>query len=251
MLFLSWFLWSSRSDGQHQPLFSSTFLLFAQNTYRNKGRHVQTIWKRIKDWLNIHAPELTSLLQPGASEEDIQQTEALLNVTFPEDIRESYRIHNGSGGLFPQSHFIVKSHALLSLKEMADYWRMYVPTVEEPYPDEPTDLDPEFYDESENWRTGLFLQQDSRIMLEEYDQKLIPFLRWFDEEVLCFDTDPVHNTYGMIIEYDPQSGFSFYASSWRDLLSSFAGDLEAGKYRVERWDNHTSLSFNDPTQRPS
>src|SRR5258708_39669523 len=83
---LSWFLWSSRSDGQHQPLFSSTFLLFAQNTYRNRGRHMQTIWKRIEDWLNIHAPELTSLLQAGASEEDIQHTETLLNVTFPEDI---------------------------------------------------------------------------------------------------------------------------------------------------------------------
>src|SRR5260370_30045776 len=105
MLFLSWFLWSSRSDGQHQPLFSSTFLLFAQNTYRNRGRHMQTIWKRIEDSLNIHAPELTSLLQAGASEEDIQHTETLLNVTFPEDIKAYYRIHNGSRCLFPHYHF--------------------------------------------------------------------------------------------------------------------------------------------------
>ncbi len=44
---------------------------------------MQMIWKRIEDWLNIHAPELTSLLQPGASEEEIQHTEALLSVTFP------------------------------------------------------------------------------------------------------------------------------------------------------------------------
>lgn len=212
---------------------------------------MQTIWKRIEDWLNIHAPELTSLLQAGASEEDIQHTETLLNVTFPEDIKASYRIHNGSGGLFPQSHFIVKSHALFSLQEMVDDWRMCAPPAEKQYPDEPTDLPPECLEEpEENWRSLLSPQQHSAIGLEEYDQALIPFLRWFNEDLLCFDTDPTHHTYGMIIEYAPQSGFLFYASSWRDLLSSFADDLEAGKYRVERWDNHTSLSFNDPTQRP-
>jgi len=211
---------------------------------------MQLIWKRIEDWLNIHAPELTSLLQPGASEEEIQHTEALLSVTFPEDIKASYRIHNGSGGIFPQSHFIVKSHALLSLKEMVDYWRMYAPLVEDQYPDEPTDLDPESSDEPENWRTGLFPQQAYRIMLEDYDRKLIPFLRRFDEDALCFDTDPIHNTYGLLIDYAPQSGFSFYASHWRDLLSSFADDLEAGNYRIERWDNDLFLTFDDPTQRP-
>jgi len=211
---------------------------------------MQMIWKRIEDWLNIHVPELTSLLQPGASEEEIQHTEALLSVTFPEDIKASYRIHNGSGGLFPQSHFIVKSHALLSLKEMVDYWRMYAPPVEGQYPDGPTDLDPESSDEPENWRTGLFPQQAYRIMLEDYNRKLIPFLRCFDEAALCFDTDPVRNTYGMIIDYDPQSGYSFYASHWHDLLSNFADDLEAGNYRIERWDNDLFLTFDDPTQRP-
>lgn len=215
---------------------------------------MQTIWKRVEDWLNTHAPELIRLLQPGASEEDIQQTEALLNVTFPEDIKESYRIHNGSGSLFPESHLIVKSHALLSLKDMVDYWHMCmsVPPLEEQYPDEPMDLDPEFPEEpEENWRTTLSPVQEYAVLLEEgYDHQLIPFLCWFDEGMLCFDTDPIHNTSGMIIEYFAQSGFSFYASSWRDLLSSFADDLEAGKYRIERWNNHTSLSFNDPIQPP-
>src|SRR5260370_26178902 len=156
MLFLSWFLCSSTSASQRQPLFSYTFLLLAQNTYRNRGRYMQTIWKRIEDWLNIHAPELTSLLQPGASEEEIQHTEALLSVTFPEDSKASYRIHNGSGGLFPQSHFIVKSHALFSLQEMVDDWRMCAPPAEEQYPDEPTDLPPECLEEpEENWRSLL------------------------------------------------------------------------------------------------
>src|SRR5260370_42054291 len=147
MPFLSWFLWSSRSDGQHQPLFSSTFLLFAQNTYRNRGNHMQPIWKRSGDWLNIHRPELTSLLQAGASEEDIQHTETLLNVTFPEDIKASYRIHNGSGGLFPHSHFIVKSHALFSLQEMVDDWRMCAPPAEEQHPHDPPHLPPQSFKE--------------------------------------------------------------------------------------------------------
>lgn len=213
---------------------------------------MQTIWKRIEDWLTIHAPELTSLLQPGVSEEDLRQTEALLNVTFPEEIKASYRIHNGSGGL-PQSHFIVKSHALLSLTDMVDTWRTLAPPAEEQYPDEPTDLDPAFEErvEEENWRCLLSPEQDSAISLEEvYDRQLIPFMRWFDEGMLCFDTDLVHHTYGMIIDYFAQDGFSFYASSWCDLLSSFADDLEAGKYHIERTGNHTALRFHDPTQPP-
>ncbi|GHO58305.1 SMI1/KNR4 family protein [Ktedonobacter robiniae] len=203
---------------------------------------MQTIWKRIEDWLNIHAPELTSFLQPGAREEEIQQTEALLNITFPEEIKESYRIHNGSKDL----HFIDVFFALYSLKDMVDRWSFHAPPVEEQYPDEPTDLDPEFEEPEENWRVSLSPQQGDNIWIEEgYDRQLIPFLNHLDERILCFDTDPIHNTYGMVIEYFAQNGFSFYASSWYDLLSNFADDLEAGKYRVERKEGYTSLWFND------
>jgi cell wall assembly regulator SMI1 len=48
---------------------------------------MQEIWRRIEQWLAIHAPALLSDLQPGASEQVIAETEAFLDITFPEDIK--------------------------------------------------------------------------------------------------------------------------------------------------------------------
>lgn len=203
---------------------------------------MQAIWKRVEAWLESNAPELLPLLQPGASEEDIRRTEALLNVTFPEDIRESYRLHNGSG------HFLVKGHALLSLDQMVEVWDYTVPLFEEHDRDEQVDDDTEFWqEEKDDWRIaiplGTFLPESG------YDRQLIPFLRWYDEGILCFDANS-RNTCGVMFEYFAQSGLSFYAWSWRELLSQFADDLEAGTYHVERGNGSWSLQFDDPSQQP-
>jgi len=49
-----------------------------------------------------------SSIADGLSEEEINHTEAELNVTLPDDFRLSYRIHNGqtqgSAGYEPQQH---------------------------------------------------------------------------------------------------------------------------------------------------
>lgn len=204
---------------------------------------MQAIWKRVETWLEYNAPEFLLLLQPGASEEDIRHTEALLNVTFPEDIRESYRLHNGSG------HFLVKGHALLPLDQIVEFWDNVMPPFEEQDLDEPVDDDSEFWQEEEDdWRIaiplGTFFPENG------YDRKLIPFLRWYDEGLLCFDAD-AHETCGIIFEYFAQGGgLTFYAWSWRELLSQFADDLEAGKYHIERRNSHWALILDDPTQRP-
>lgn len=205
---------------------------------------MQTIWKRIEAWLESNAPELLPLLQPGANEEDIQRTEALLHVTFPEDIKESYRLHNGSG------FFLTKGHALLSLDQMVETWDFTVPPYEEEQDlGEPADDASEFWqeDEDEDWRIaiplGTFLPEHG------YDRQLIPLLRWHDEGILCFDADP-RDTCGVMFEYFAQSGLTFYAWSWRELLSQYADDLEAGKYDIERGNGSCALVFNDPTQRP-
>src|SRR5262245_33606606 len=56
---------------------------------------MKTIWDRIYAWLAANAPVVTGSLRPGASEERIRQTERALAVTFPEDVRAAYRMHDG------------------------------------------------------------------------------------------------------------------------------------------------------------
>ena len=56
---------------------------------------MQDIWDRIDNWLLANAPEVLLTLQSGATNEQIRKTEEYLSVSFPEDIKASYLIHNG------------------------------------------------------------------------------------------------------------------------------------------------------------
>ncbi len=56
---------------------------------------MQDVWNRIESWLATNAPNVLSYLLPGATNEEIQQTEVALGIQFPEDVKASYRIHNG------------------------------------------------------------------------------------------------------------------------------------------------------------
>jgi cell wall assembly regulator SMI1 len=63
---------------------------------------MQDIWNRIEAWLAANTPARVNRLHPGATEQELAKTEALYSVTFPDDVRELYRIHNGADmyGLF-------------------------------------------------------------------------------------------------------------------------------------------------------
>ena len=52
-------------------------------------------WQRIAAWCERYAPELLAGLNPGATDTEIADAEAHLGVTFPDDLREFYRLHDG------------------------------------------------------------------------------------------------------------------------------------------------------------
>src|SRR5262245_21768463 len=58
---------------------------------------VTQAWQRIDTWFQTFAPQTLAGLHPGATTEDIAKTEATLDLYLPEDVRASYRIHNGGG----------------------------------------------------------------------------------------------------------------------------------------------------------
>jgi cell wall assembly regulator SMI1 len=55
---------------------------------------MQDIWDRITSWLSIHAPEILESFQPGATEDEIREVEEKLGVTFPANVRQSFRIYS-------------------------------------------------------------------------------------------------------------------------------------------------------------
>jgi cell wall assembly regulator SMI1 len=222
---------------------------------------MKDIWQRIENWLALNAPQLAAGLQSGASDEEIQQTEATLNITFPEDIRESYRLHNGSTYEFlatPRDKYLC--FRLFSLQEMIEINQMmkniYFPPSDEPqYPDEPTDLDPADQEQEpsyeEVWRRELLGESEivgkgGRDADDSFDQALIHFMVWSEEFYLCFDSSQDYNTFGMIIYYYiSDTVYVRYSSSLRNLLSQFADDLEAGKCRLIH-DNGVGVPYDPP-----
>jgi cell wall assembly regulator SMI1 len=62
---------------------------------------MRDLWDRLERWITENVPEWLEQLNPGASEEEIAKAERELGVRFPEDFRESLKIHNGEkpGGI--------------------------------------------------------------------------------------------------------------------------------------------------------
>src|SRR4051794_5295392 len=56
---------------------------------------MQTLWGRIEAWLDAHVPGGADILAPGATSEEITDAERFLGVSFPEDVRDSFRLHDG------------------------------------------------------------------------------------------------------------------------------------------------------------
>src|SRR5437870_5279004 len=52
-------------------------------------------WDRIHTWLRANAPKVYADLRKGASEKQLEATEAAIGAQLPEDVKACYRIHDG------------------------------------------------------------------------------------------------------------------------------------------------------------
>jgi cell wall assembly regulator SMI1 len=97
---------------------------------------MQDVWDRIESWLAINAPKVLKSLQPGASEGEIREAEEALDVQFPPEVKQSFRLHNGqfdcTGALIPDQlspedlNYPITDPCsgwqLLSLKNIVTWW---------------------------------------------------------------------------------------------------------------------------------
>jgi cell wall assembly regulator SMI1 len=56
---------------------------------------MSSIWDRVERVLSVHAPPVHRSLRPPATEAQIAETETLLGLRFPEEIRAAYLHHDG------------------------------------------------------------------------------------------------------------------------------------------------------------
>ncbi|XP_067129199.1 F-box only protein 3-like [Centruroides vittatus] len=69
--------------------------------YKDMGRYIhcyatiKSAWDKITDFMNECCPVIYNSIKDGVSEEELNDAEEKLKVKFPDDLRCSYRIHNG------------------------------------------------------------------------------------------------------------------------------------------------------------
>jgi cell wall assembly regulator SMI1 len=172
---------------------------------------MQEIWNRIHAGLSVYAPNLILQLQPGASDEEIRETEAKLGIEFPKDVFASYQIHNGMCG---QQSFICGWSEFHSLDDIFREWEMWKDLLE----------------------TGHFIDDQSEpegpIKTDAWNIRWIPLLGDGGGDYCCLDLDPPpEGQLGQIITMWHESGADKVLSpSFGDFLANFADELNAGVY---------------------
>ncbi|BDI33991.1 glucan synthase [Capsulimonas corticalis] len=89
---------------------------------------INTSWERIEAWLGQNAPDILAGLASGATDAEIDAAEKVLGVEFPDDIRESYKRHNGQ--IRDKNYIAIGGplydyHDLLPLNGIAMDWRVW------------------------------------------------------------------------------------------------------------------------------
>ena len=178
---------------------------------------IDQLWRRIETSLRRQAPPSGPQFAPSASEPAIAQLESVLGVTLPEELRASYRWHDG--GFTMQ---LVTPMEILPIARIAELWQI----LEELLHDDEWAGQPPYYFTEEVVRSGW---QTGPIQPVWWHRRWIPCGADSAGNLCCLDLAPASGgTMGQIIDWDHECGPS------RVLFPNFAHLLAALADQVER-----------------
>jgi cell wall assembly regulator SMI1 len=174
-------------------------------------------WARINEWLRANGLPARFSPPPGVSEQAIRAAEAAMGLELPEDLRESYRIHDGSrrgaylilferGFLIPlggDGESIVSSFA--SKREIGAY----------------------------NQSAGLRGKPEGPIRPDYWNPLWVPLTCDWETNTVAIDLDPAEGgCVGQVILHDQWGETRLIGRSWGEWLATYANALETGEYRL-------------------
>jgi cell wall assembly regulator SMI1 len=190
------------------------------------------LWERIIAWFAANAPPEPEFfsLAPGADEWEIRSTETTLRVAFPDDVRESYLLHNGSNrtGVFECGR------NLFSLDAIMRGWQIKGSIS-------PRKLE----------RLGGPPQLVGPIKKIYWSPLWIPISDTGSGDYMCIDMDPAQGgRVGQVIDTSNEVGpLAVLAVGFREFLTQYAEDLEAGKFWYD--ENSGMVRRYDQSERPN
>jgi|GEM_PF-512618 len=174
---------------------------------------IPSVWKRLEKAVKAVAPEVHRSLLKGAPDANILALEKHLKVELPDELKESYRIHNGQkhgeDGLIPAS-MMEDEYVLLSLDELKTEWSNWKKLTD----------DGEFKNSESTPDTG--------IRNDWWNPGWIPFAWDGGGNSLCVDLAPAKGgTVGQVILMDHESSDRpKIAASLAAFLEDVAADWE-------------------------
>jgi len=178
---------------------------------------VSAAWVALDDWLSRRAKRIRRSLAPGASDAEIGAVEARLGFDLPEDVRTSYRIHNGGeeSDLFPASEAEDMGYSLIPLEEIVEHWEG-------------------------NWQYNSGYEPDAfdvdpGVRSVYWDPKWVPLATNGGGDYHCVDLNPDEGgTVGQVIEFLHETNERrLLASSWTAWLRSLADGLESKQFKYD------------------
>lgn len=180
---------------------------------------MRDVWSRIEAGLRAIAADRLLVWPAGASPEAISAAEGCLGISFPQDLRDSYAVHDGSGeaDILPHSTMTLIAVPLLSLDEVVRTWQMWLDF-----------LRPPGFDDSRASPQG-------PIQAKWWNPRWVPVTWDGGGDHLCIDLDPAPGgVSGQVIYFSHEVGpVEVVAASWRAYLEGYAADLTSGRFRFE------------------
>jgi len=206
-------------------------------------------WRRIEAWLDSHLPALISTLRPGVTKKDLKKFDRAIGRTLPEDVRESWLIHDGQGlppddydgheGTIPANLGLIFGQELIPLLDsdgalnshsQLDAWRFWEEFIENQERGLDGGLLAEFSSRVTSFPQGAIRRLHA-------DRGWIPLVGMGAQTSnhVGIDLDPgPAGVVGQVINFGGDEGDKFVlASSWAQFLEDFADELEAGNYTID------------------
>ena len=184
---------------------------------------MRSLWARIENWLAGNAPEILENLNPGATDQEISSTEDFLGISFPEDVKDYYRIHNGQKSWVDTpdqqqwNYCLMDMWQLLSLARIQEEWSVWKGLLDSG----------EFND--------YYMTLDTGMVSGWWNSKWIPLTsdKSGDHHCLNLSGIPDGSQGQIIMMWHDDDRRETVAPSFRAWLETFANDLEAGDYAYD------------------
>lgn len=91
-----------------------------ENPIKHKGNQMKELWLKYELWLKKNYSDGFKSLNKGATEEELEKLESIIQIKLPESYRDCLKIHNGQ----TQENGILYSIEFLSIERIIDEWKL-------------------------------------------------------------------------------------------------------------------------------